>query len=166
MTRGVFTAATTITATGHNDVWDPPRCRLWNSANISHTTSGTLQALTFDTETYDVGGMHSTSVNTSRITVPTDGAGTYDIGGSIQWATNATGYREIAIRVNGTTIISYSRVPNSGGVDGSRVAIHTQYRLAVGDFVELLANQNSGGALNVVAGSLHSPVFYAKWCAI
>jgi len=125
MTRGVFTAASSITATGHNAVWDPPRCRLTNSANISITTSGTAQALTFDTETYDVNGMHSTSVNTSRITVPSDGAGTYHITASVRFANNATGFREIQFRINGTTTIAASRSTVNHATDDTRITLST-----------------------------------------
>lgn len=162
MTRGVFTASTAITAAGHNAVTDPPRCRIYNSANIS-LTSGVVTALTFDTETMDDGGMHSTSVNTSRITVPSDGAGWYSIGGCVRFAANSTGYREIKITLNGSIDIHVSRVPNSGATDDVRVTIHTEYPLAVGDYVELNATQNSGGALNVLGGFAYSPMFYAKW---
>ena len=162
MTRGVFTASTAITAAGHNAVTDPPRCRVYNSANIS-LTSATPTALTFDTETMDDGGMHSTSVNTSRITVPSDGAGWYSIGGCVRFAANSTGYREIKIVLNGTTDIHIARVPNSGATDDVRVTIHTEYPLAVGDYVELYATQNSGGALNALGGFVYSPMMYAKW---
>jgi len=161
MTRGVFVASTGITAAQHNAVTDPPRCRVYNSANIS-LTSGVVTALTFDTETSDT-GMHSTSVNTSRITVPSDGAGWYSIGGCVRFAANTTGYREIKITANGTTDLAVMRVPNSGATDDVRVTIHTEIPLAVGDYVELNATQNSGGALNVLGGFLYSPMFYAKW---
>jgi hypothetical protein len=162
MTRGVFTASTAVTAAGHNAVTDPPRCRVYNSANIS-LTSGVVTAMTFDTETIDDGGMHSTSVNTSRITVPSDGAGWYSIGGCVRFAANTTGYREIKITLNGTLDLEIMRVPNSGATDDVRVSIHTEYPLAVGDYVELYATQNSGGALNALGGFAYSPMMYAKW---
>lgn len=162
MTRGVFTATTAITAAGHNAVTNPPHCRVYNSANISIATSGTPQALTFDTETFD-NGMHSTSVNTSRITCPSDGAGWYSIGGCARFAANATGYREIKVVLNGLFDLAIMRVPNQGAADTVRITIHTEFQLAVGDYVELFATQNSGGALNVEAVGVYSPMFYAKW---
>jgi len=167
MARGVFTAATAITAAGHNAVTDPPRCRVNDSnATTSITTSGTPQVVTFDTEVWDFGGLHSTSVNTGRITVPSDAGGTYDIGGHVQFAANATGYRELQLRVNGTTTIATNRVMNLGAGDATRVTIHTSYLLAVGDYVELLVVQSSGGALNYSGGLSYSPIFYAQWTAI
>ena len=162
MTRGVFTATTAITAAGHNAVTDPPRCRVYNSANIS-LVNNTVTALTFDTEVLDDGGLHSTSVNTSRITIPADGAGWYSIGGHVRFAASATGYREVKVRLNGVTDLAIQRVNNSGATDDCRVSISTEYPLAVGDYVELCATQNSGGALNVIGGGVNTPAFYAKW---
>lgn len=161
MTRGLFVASDILPAADLNAVTNPPRCRIYNSANIS-LTSGTTAALTFDTEAFD-NGMHSTSVNPSRITCPTDGAGWYHIGGCVRFAANATGYREIKIVLNGSQDIHISRLLNNGGTDDVRATIHTFYPLSVGDYVELHATQNSGGALNALGGFVYSPMFYASW---
>jgi hypothetical protein len=162
MARGIFVASNVLPASELNAVTDPPRCRVYNSANIS-ITSGTATALTFDTETYDVGAMHSTSVNTGRITCPTDGAGWYTIGGCVRFAANTTGYREVKIQFNGTTDLAIQRVPNSGATDDSRLSITTDFLMTPGDYVELVVAQNSGGALNVIGGLAYTPMFYAKW---
>ena len=52
------------------------RCSAWNSATQSVPAS-TFTVLTFDSEDYDVGGLHSTVTNTSRLTVPSGGDGLY-----------------------------------------------------------------------------------------
>jgi hypothetical protein len=166
MARGIFTASTVITAAAHNDVWDPPRCFVYNSANISIATSGTVQALTFDTELEDTGGMHSTSVNTSRITIPTGGNGWYRFGGCVRFAANATGYREVKIRANGATDLVVQRTQNHGGADTCRVAVHGEYPLVATDYIELVVTQSSGGALNAEAVVPYSPSFYAIWSAV
>lgn len=166
MTRGVFVASAALPATELNDCFDPPRCFVYNSTNISITTSGTPQAITFDTEVEDTGAMHSTSVNTSRITVPTGGNGWYRFGGCVRFAASATGYRELKIRANGVTDLVIQRAPNSGATDDSRVAIHGEYPLVAGDYIELVATQNSGGALNATAVVPYSPSFYAIWSAV
>src|SRR6185436_11148478 len=49
-----------------------PRCLATNSTALT-VTAGNTTALTLDSETFDVGAMHSTAVNTSRITIPTGG---------------------------------------------------------------------------------------------
>ena len=140
-----------------------PNCRAFNSANISHTTSGTTQALTFDSERYDRGsGMHSTSVNTGRLTVPTGCGGVYLVGGCIEWASNITGYRELGVRLNGASLIVDLSHPAVNGTV-TRQNVGCLYQLTAGDYVELVCNQNSGGALNVQASSPVSPEFWAVW---
>ena len=165
MARGVFTASTAITAAGHNAVTSPPRCYVYNSANIS-VANATSQALTFDTEFFDNGGLHSTAVNTNRITIPADGGGLYLVGAHVQWAANATGYRQLEIRIDGTTTVTFDRVPNSGGADGSRNNINGIYSIAAGSYFELYAYQNSGGALNATASGAVGISFWATWLSI
>ncbi len=138
-----------------------PHCRVYNNANIS-TSNGTFQALTFNTERYDVGGMHSTSSNTGRITVPTGGDGVYRCGGHVDWVSNGTGIREVQIRLNGATVIAYNTMNPLSGTD-SILSVNTEYALVAGDYLELLTFQSSGGALNIGAGSAFSPEFYASW---
>ncbi len=141
---------------------DAPACRVFNSANISIATSGVSQALTFNSERYDVGGCHSTVSNSSRLTVPTGGAGKYRIFGNVTFASNATGQRTLFIQVNGTTVIAdTATVANTGG--SHIVNISTEYALVAGDYVELMVNQTSGGALNATASSNHSPEFGMSW---
>lgn len=142
-----------------------PACRVYNSANISHTTSGTAQALTFDSERFDRLAMHSTSSNTSRITIPTGWGGIYQIGASVAFTANATGYRQISIKVNGSTDIVFQNAPTTGSAINHRLSAQTIYYLNAGDYIEVYANQTSGGALNILAQGNHTPEFYAQWIA-
>lgn len=137
-----------------------PRCRVYNSANISLTTA-TTTALTFNSERYDVGGCHSTSSNTSRLTVPTGEAGVYTIGGAVEFASNTTGERILAIRLNGTTDLARQRVDSAGGQVA--LTVFTDYALVAADYVELTAYQSSGGALNVLATGNFSPESWMRW---
>lgn len=140
-----------------------PTCRVYNSANIS-ITNNTLTALTFDTEEFDVGaGMHSTSVNTGRLTVPTGCGGKYVIGADIEFAANATGSRLIRLRVNGATNIAQVQYPSSSGTYASALAISSVYALSAADYVEVVVLQDSGGALNVTTQASYSPRFWAYW---
>lgn len=120
--------------------------RAYNNADLSVPT-GVSTALTFNSELFDTHGFHSTTVNTNRLTVPADCAGYYHIGVNIQWQANVAGSRGISIRINGTTYIA-----NQGGnhlVAGGEcpMEVSTIYYLAVGDYIETLAYQSSGGAL-------------------
>ena len=142
----------------------PPRTRVYNNANISHATSGTLQAVTFNSERYDTDTMHSTAVNTSRITFTT--AGTYDVFGALDFDANATGYRQIAIRVGGATYIASVTVPTIGAGAPHQLVIATTYAFTAGQYVELMANQTSGAALNILASANYSPEFGATLRAV
>lgn len=142
--------------------WDDMRwvhygCRVYNNANISITTSGVSQALTFNSEQYDDFAIHSTSVNTSRLIAPRTGV--YHIFGHVEFAVNATGSRLIVIYFNGTTDIAVEGKTAMGGGLGTFCSVSTIYPLAVGEYVELVVNQTSGGALNVISAGNRSPEF-------
>ena len=163
MSRGIFTSACP-TAAELNDCYDPPRCRVYNNANIAITTA-TDTALTFNSESFDVGAMHSTSTNTGRITIPTGGAGTYLVQATILFAGNATGYRRLWITQNGATVGHDSnRMALAGASTGLNVQVLTQCQ--DGDILELYCFQDSGGNLNVVTDSVYSPSFAAMWMAV
>lgn len=165
-TGDVLTAAC-MTQARDNDEWlarNKPRCRVYRTTaqNIAHNTQ---TGISFDAERVDTGAMHSTSVNTSRMTVPAGGAGWYDLGGHVEFAGNATGYRNLSIRLNGATYIA---VENIGPVSTTvmRMSIHTEYQLAVGDYFELVAFQTSGAGLDVNAAGNYSAEAYMTWKAI
>lgn len=131
--------------------------RVYNSANIS-IANATATLLTYDTERYDTDTIHSTSVNTGRLTCFT--AGKYAIFAVVQWAANVTGRRSLQIRINGTTtIVNDSRMAVTDAGAGTVQAVATVYELAVGDYVESIVVQASGGALNVLAVGNVSPEF-------
>jgi hypothetical protein len=132
--------------------------RVYNSANIS-VANNAVQALTFDSERYDTASMHSTSVNTSRLTCTV--AGWYAIGAHAIHDANATGVRGLYIRMNGATFIGPVEGPaGATAARGTAQTVVTVYQLAVGDYVEAWAFQNSGAALNVLALGNYSPEFW------
>lgn len=133
-------------------------CRVYNSAAITIATA-TLTAVTFNSERYDTDAIHSTTVNTNRLTCVT--AGKYLISADMEFAPNATGtYRKLAIRLNGTTIISLAAIsPIASGADASHLSISTIYSLVVGDYVEMMVKQDSGGNLDVSSSPNSSPEF-------
>lgn len=83
--------------------------RAYNSADISIATSGLPQALTFDSEEYDYGGLHSVASNTGRLTAAVGGI--YAISGHATFASDATGIRQLSIRKNGASALWYDAVP-------------------------------------------------------
>jgi len=111
-------------------------------------SNSTFTAVTWDSEYYDTNTFHSTSSNTSRFTIPAGKAGYYAIIGRLDYAANATGNRRIAVYKNGVLIQGSVFVAPAGGFEISN-AIQTILSLAVSDYVEIYAWQNSGGALDL-----------------
>ena len=141
-----------------------PHCRVYKSTATSIATA-TATALTFNSERYDVGGCHSTSSNTGRLTVPSGEAGKYLAGFHGSWDVNGTGYRQAYIRLNGTTIIGVDTKMAVTGA-GTEHSVVTEYALVAGDYLEVVVTQTSGGALNMESASAYSPEFWFRWVAI
>lgn len=123
-------------------------CRVTKTANQT-IANNTATNLTFPTETYDTDAFHSTSVNTSRLTIPTGFAGYYAITANVGFDTNATGRRTATIKLNGSTAIALCEITPGSGVFPA-FSINTTYSLIDGDFVEIEVFQTSGGNLDVL----------------
>lgn len=122
-------------------------CSLSKSASQS-ISNATFTAITFDVEQFDTDAFHSTSSNTSRITIPSGKAGKYQINGGIQYANTTGGIRYAAIYKNNA---EYWRNATAAPSNDGRIntPINIIMDLAVGDYIEIYAYQSSGGALNV-----------------
>lgn len=125
------------------------RCVAFNSGTQSINDS-TYTAVTLDSEDVDVGGMHDTATNNSRLTVPASSGGFYLIFGQICFAANTTGVRTIRLTKNGSTDLAYSQ-PGTVATGGFITITNLVFGgvLAAGDYIELYAQQTSGGALNI-----------------
>jgi len=76
--------------------------------------------------------------------------GQYEIKGGGYWASNATGFRKLAIILNDTTPIAQQDTASIGATAmGQTVSVQRPFQQW--DFVELQVRQNSGGALNLTA---------------
>lgn len=135
-------------------------------AKVTHDTTqnlttGTLTVLALNTETFDIDGMHSNTTNNSRLTCVTPG--TYYIRGAVEFAANATDstLRQVLIRLNGATTISAQRGNSmTSDVEQSRLETSCIYQLNAGDYVELLARQDSGSTI-AVNNNAYSPFLEA-----
>lgn len=133
----------------------PMKARVYNDANISIPNNAST-ALTFNSERFDTGGFHSTSVNTGRLTIPVSGY--YAIGAGVRFASNTTGSRIVQLRVDGSTLIARQLVPATTGV--VYFAIMTLTYCTASQYVEVVTFQDSGGALNVEVEAAWSPEFW------
>lgn len=107
---------------------------------------------------YNASGIWTAGAST-RFTCNT--AGKYLIGGCLSFAANATGTRQIAILLNGVTYIAAQQ----GSANATNYSVCTVYNLAVNDYVQLMAYQDSGAALDVVSISAFSLEFYMQLLA-
>lgn len=141
--------------TDKSHIGDNPAARVYHNAAQS-IANATFTALAFNTERFDNDTIHDTSTNNSRLTCKT--AGKYLIIGNITYAANATGVRNADIRLNGTNYIASSRIHASTAATVG-VQVSAVCELNANDYVELMAYQSSGGALDVVSGASYSPEF-------
>lgn len=141
--------------------WQTPFSVILIRASNKSINSATLTAIDFDgsngsgggtSETHDPSNLHSNSSNNTRITVTAKGI--YLIGGFCNFAANTSGdERYISIVLNGSEYIQQSHMstPASATV---RLSTTVAALLQIGDYVEIKAYQDSGGALNVTAAGL------------
>jgi len=146
-------------------VTDAKRPRLLATRVTKATTqsisNSSATAVTFgasDTEDFDAEGWHDPSTNNSRITP--DEAGLYLITASFRFDNSGTGYRRAQIFKNGSAIGSHWVNQDADGISGSNFGAYLTVPeiLAASDYIELYVTQNSGGALNIEAGTYLSVV--------
>jgi hypothetical protein len=116
---------------------------------VQALASGVQAAVGWDAEVLDTDGMHDNAANNSRLTIVT--AGLYLILGKVTIDNTAAGRRELNLRLNGATFLEDDHAPGAAGANCSLRIAHLA-QLAATDFLELLAFQDSGAALNVQAG--------------
>lgn len=104
-------------------------------------------AITFTTEAFDTSGMWDAGQPT-RITCVQ--AGFYYITCNTFWNANAVGTRRIRIRLNGgaTILVGDSRpTVATAGLQTDQNAPKSAWQANVGDYIEMVVYQNSGGNL-------------------
>ena len=124
-----------------------PSARVYNSGDIEINDS-TWTVLTFDSERWDYGNIHSVIANTSRLTCRA--AGVYLITAHVSWELLDSGtIRGVGILLNGTTYIARYVDENIPSVAVTEVQSCARlYELAVDDYVEMAVFQDTGGAFD------------------
>ena len=126
----------------------PMACRVRNTASVN-INSAAWTTLTFSTEDYDTGNMHSTTANTSRIAITQ--AGYYLVKGTGYFAASSATQVQVRVLKNGVTTgipgLREKKNPTSG--QDALVTLTDVVYLGVGDYLELQAYQDSGAALSV-----------------
>lgn len=163
MTTPSWTAPTTWAALGvptagdlNNQLRDnalhvaaPAMCQATRTSTQS-IPSSVLTVVLLTSEDWDTDAFHSTSSNTSRLTIPSGLGGIYQLEANIQWTPSITGQRIVTLLKNGvaqTPNLDTALIPNAG-VAPNTTAVRS-ISLAAGDYVELQVFQDSGGALTL-----------------
>lgn len=130
----------------------PPRAA---RADVFRNTAQSVPNATFtdviwNQEAADPHAWHDNATNPERVTV--DATGIYDVHLSVHWASNASGNRQLLLRVNGSTVRKSVVNPTTGGFPtGQELSAHLS--LATGDYLTAMAYQDSGGALDIDAAN-------------
>lgn len=104
----------------------------------------TFTVLTFNGNDFDPDGLHEGA--SSRLNILAGGAGYWWFGANVTWAQNATGVRMIVLARNGVLHRGLSLELGSASIFVPS-NLSTIVDAADGDYYEILAYQNSGGAL-------------------
>jgi hypothetical protein len=138
-----------VDATQFIDSPTQPRCVAYHNTTQAVTADAVLS---LNSEDVDVGTMHDTATNNSRITVPTGGDGFYLV--TAHWVFNADnlGDCNMSIRKNGTTKLVEGKFDNN---------VNTEYpntltwmgNLVAADYVELFADKSTADSWTIGSGS-------------
>lgn len=138
-------------ATNVNNYRVPPMCRVQLSGNQSIANS-TTKDLSFGTESVDTDGMFTAT--SSVITIQT--AGIYLIAANVIFSPNAGGVRQVVITRNDVADATNNVIAGAFGAGSSTTnnsfSLASAMSLSVNDTLRLNVFQNTGGALNVLAG--------------
>jgi hypothetical protein len=137
--------------------WQAPTfagCRIYNSTDFA-SNSGSSVKVTFNSEDIDTDSFHSTSSNTSRITIPTGKGGKYLFTYSMGWShivgTPGTGVRIAWLVKNGSTYLGGA---TQGGLAATTTFCNGSFIVdaVATDYFEIEIFQNSGDNTTAVRG--------------
>jgi Pentapeptide repeats (8 copies) len=141
------------------------RVRRTAAVTVPGNASGST-VLSYDATDFNVGGVFN-STQPSRMTAPV--AGRYLIVATARWESNANGRRTIALEVNGTAAqIARSNISAfwfTTATFNPEQTAEAIYKLSAGDYVEVLAYQDSGSALTLLTGVDNGVTFSMEWIA-
>lgn len=125
---------------------------VYDNSGAKAIPASTLTPLTWNQENYDTEGWHSTSLNTSRITV--DRTGKYMVTAVVNWdasATDAT-FNKIQARVNGSGTAAAQTTTPIGAATDTVQNLAFEVALSAGAYIEICAFHNSTTSKNIDTG--------------
>jgi len=171
-TPRVWAVGETVTAANFNtyvsnnltEIVSPPYAYLSSTLTTTLTTAGTYYAQSWDTQIANVGSMHSTSTNPTRITASQ--AGTYHIDATIAMAQQAAvTYFQMALFVNGAQMAQSAPaiyIPTTPTANyGLTLARYVP--LAATDYVEIKLRCGTNALVTVSASGGNRPICQMRW---
>lgn len=131
-------------------------------ASVQTITNATWTAISQDSTILDTDGQHSNSVNNSRFICQV--VGWYSASGAVGFASNSTGSRGAGIYKNGSPLTQASGVITAAS-NANHVAVAGELLVSmnIGDYLELVGWQNSGGNLNTITTAQYASYLYVRW---
>ena len=153
---GVGTTGQVLTVAGGVPSWATPSGATFAGVRLTKSVgqtfnSNTFTKVTWDTETFDVGGYHDNSTNNTRITIPSGKAGYYQVNFNSAWAASASGSQRVGRLVQNGSATYY----NNGGTVGLSGSAYASFGFAdviyaaVSDYFEIDAI-SSGATVNMI----------------
>jgi Pentapeptide repeats (8 copies) len=144
-----------------------PGARVRRTAAVTVAgNAGGSTVLSYDATDFNVGGVFD-STKPTRMTAPI--AGRYLIVANARWESNVNGRRTIALEVNGTVAqIARSNATAAtwtGTAFNPEQTVEAIYKLNAGDYVEVLAYQDSGSPLTLLTNVDNGVAFAMEWLA-
>lgn len=130
-----------------------PRASRSTNQSIANATDASID---FDGVNSDAWGSWASGANSARLyaCIP----GRYMAVGQATFEAHATGFRRLWIEKDGTSTVGRVDQISIGAGSAMWVNVTSQpFTMAPGEYIRLMARQNSGGALNVVNSSTYSP---------
>ena len=128
-----------------------PTCRARLTTPFQLTTAVSAAIPLDDTDLFDAFGMHTTGANT-RITILVPGI--YAVGGNATFAADAVGIRFLGTQINGTAAVVGSVRVSAASAGTTILNVHGILNFVANDYIELVAQQTSGGNLNVTGAAM------------
>lgn len=128
--------------------------KIYRTAALSQTATGTYQAVTFDTVDYDNDRYVDVAGVNSKLYARQSGL--YHVEAQAVFSNNVTGYRAISVTKNGAAhsadnVAGVNLIPTLQNLAVS-MSCSSNVELAAGDYIEMTCFQNSGGNLAYVVG--------------
>lgn len=125
-------------------------CKAYLSAANVTLANASWLTVQWDRESFD-DGLHSTSSNLSRFTVPSGRSGKYMVVAHIVFTNGAESIRLVRLRKNGQYVEGEARLVESGA--GMSLTLSTVVAMNAGDYLEVQVYQNSGATIYVCGSS-------------